>query len=143
MNAIAPSAQRPGRTMLLVMLLTAFLGGCMTAPVQDPASPASIAPGEAEEHLAQGIRSYEEGRYEAATGRLHAALALGLQRPADTIRAHKHLAFIHCSTGANEPCAAAFRAILTLDPEFELNKAEAGHPMWGPVFLAVRKERTR
>ena len=31
-------------------------------------------------------------------------------------------------------CEAAFRAARAADPAFALSRAEAGHPMWGPVY---------
>jgi len=53
--------------------------------------------------------------------------------------AHKTLAFIYCTSGRKAECEAAFRAARVADPAFALNKAEAGHPVWGPVYEASKK----
>lgn len=130
------------RNRLLAMLLAALLSACAIEPVRQ-ASPPPAASNEAVDTLNAGVRLYEDGQYDLSAERLHRAIRLGLRATPDLIRAHKHLAFIQCATGKTEECADSFRAALKLDPGFELSKAEAGHPMWGPVFVAVRKERGR
>jgi hypothetical protein len=57
----------------------------------------------------------------------------------DRATAHKTLAFIYCTSGRAAECASAFRAARAADPTFALNKAEAGHPVWGPVYEASRR----
>lgn len=84
--------------------------------------------------LAQGRARYEAGHFEAASMWLDEALSLKLPSPAETVQAHKLSAFIACSRGDSERCRAHFRALLEIEPGFELARAEAGHPMWGPVF---------
>ena len=49
-------------------------------------------------------------------------------------------AFIECAAGRMGACKSHFRAALKLDPGFDLARAEAGHPMWGPAFREVRGE---
>ena len=53
--------------------------------------------------------------------------------------AHKHLAFIYCTSDRIKACEAEFRAAREADPAFALSKAEAGHPQWGPVYQRVRQ----
>ena len=38
-------------------------------------------------------------------------------------------------------CHEEFRKALRLDPGLELGAAEAGHPIWGPVFRAAKAGR--
>jgi Tfp pilus assembly protein PilF len=130
------------RNALLAALLAAALGACAIEPVRQ-ASPPPPASTEAIDTLNAGLRLYEDGQYDLSADRLRAAIQLGLRTTPDLIRAHKHLAFILCATGKTDDCADSFRAVLKLDPGFELTKAEAGHPMWGPVFVAVKKETGR
>ncbi len=113
---------------LLVMLLTS---GC--AGLEMPGySRLSGKP-----YLWQGIAFYEEGNYRAASRRLLFALEEGLT-VSDRVVAHKYLAFIACVSGRQLTCREEFAIALKLDPAFELDEAEAGHPIWGPVFRGAQ-----
>ena len=57
------------------------------------------------------------------------------------MRAHKYLAFIDCVSERIPACRDEFRKALRIDPGMELSTAEAGHPIWGPVFYAVKAGR--
>ena len=89
--------------------------------------------------LSVGLKQYENGEYDAAAKSLQSALELGLSDRERAI-AHKHLAFMHCSAGRERACREGFRQALAADPNLTLDAAEAGHPMWGRVFLAARAE---
>jgi len=90
--------------------------------------------------LALGIRQYEEGKYAEAAENLHGSLNEGLPS-GDRATAHKYLAFIHCVSARPSACRDEFRHALAVDPNLELSAAEAGHPIWGPVFRAVKSGR--
>jgi hypothetical protein len=62
------------------------------------------------------------------------SLQTGLSSLKDQAAAHKHLAFILCTSNRYAQCETAFRAARRADPNFALTKAEAGHPLWGPVY---------
>ena len=113
------------------------LGGCATGPGKEIAR---IFERKGEPQLQQGIRNYEDGRLQQASSNFQSALDAGLNE-ADQVKAHKYLAFIHCVGGRDRQCRAHFRSALELDPAFELEPAEAGHPMWGPVFRSVKGRR--
>lgn len=100
----------------------------------------AAAPYAGERELATGIRNYEDGKYGPALASLQASLNLGLSNR-DVVRAHKYLAFIHCASEHAAKCQAHFRMALTVDPSFELDPAEAGHPIWGPAFRSVKSQR--
>jgi hypothetical protein len=102
-------------------------------PVAAPASQAKAA-SSAESTLADGLKFYQGGQYRAAETQLKTALQLGLSAPADAANAHKHLAFIYCTSKRDKLCAAAFKAAKAADPAFALSKAEAGHPMWSRTY---------
>ena len=120
-----------GTTLLLAAVM--LLSGCQAFK----STFSSGQKGDAD--LAAGIRLYEDGNYKESMGKLQSALKLGLSDP-NKVQAHKHLAFIHCASSRPTPCRDEFRKALTLNPKFDLTPAEAGHPLWGPVFA---KEKAR
>jgi Tfp pilus assembly protein PilF len=93
-----------------------------------------------ERELQKGIKSYEEGAYKSAAKQLQAALDLGLDARGDQAKAHKYLAFITCTSGREKACREEFRKALDADPTFELEPAEAGHPIWAPLFRKVKAD---
>ena len=106
------------------------------APAPTPA-PAVPTPSEAEladAALVQGLKAYREGKYTLAEAQLRIAVRGGLRQSADLANAHKHLAFIYCTSQRQALCAESFRSARRADPKFRLSKAEAGHPMWGPTY---------
>jgi Tfp pilus assembly protein PilF len=118
------------------VVLSLLLMGC-TAPAPKPDNPLTPQNVLAEQKLTSGIANYEEGDYKASQTALQAALDAGLTNKSDQVRAHKYLAFIHCVSGREKQCRDAFKKALDTDPSFDLKPAEAGHPIWGPVFRAV------
>lgn len=103
-----------------------------TAPaLPEPAARSAQA---GEQALALGLRAYQSAQYGQAESQLKLALKSGLATPADAAQAHKHLAFIYCTSRRETLCAAAFKAARAADAKFALSKAEAGHPMWSQVY---------
>lgn len=84
--------------------------------------------------MALGVKAYQSAQYGQAEAQLKLALKAGLATPADAAQAHKHLAFIYCTSRREAQCAAAFKAARAADAKFALSKAEAGHPMWSQVY---------
>lgn len=97
----------------------------------------------AEQELNLGIQNYEEGQYKNAAGHFQNALNAGLSSSGEQLTAHKYLAFIYCVLGEKLACRGEFKKLLNLNPRFELMPAEAGHPIWGPVFREVKVEVSR
>ena len=128
--AASPAASAPAGTAAV----PAAAPGARPVASAPQAEPATRAVGAAEQALAQGIKSYQSGQYPQAEVQLKQALKAGLAMPADTARAHKHLAFIYCTSQREGQCAAAFKAARAADPKFALSKSEAGHPMWSKVY---------
>lgn len=137
-----------GRLRASALLVIAVCAGC--ASFDDPSSVASprkaassardVPISRAENELQRGIRSYEDAEYELAARQLQSALDRGLAMPKDKASAYKYLAFVSCSSGRERSCQAEFRKALEVDPAFNLSPAEAGHPIWGPVFRSVKLE---
>lgn len=131
------------RLLVLISALFLLLGaGCSSGPVRDVGLD-KLSPRKAEQELSTGIKNYEDGNYKAAAKSLQSALESGLTFDSDTVRAHKYLAFIHCLSNREKQCRDEFRKALEKDNKFDLEPAEAGHPIWGPVFRAVKAERRK
>jgi len=144
----------PSVAFATILLL---LAGCSSEPVRDiqrsveelfrkdepaPSPPARKQPApvprvEGEPLLRAGIGQYDSGRYDEAARSLRIALKRGLSL-SDQVTAHKYLAFIQCAAGREAQCREEFQHALRIDPAFELAPAEAGHPIWGPVFRSVK-----
>jgi Tfp pilus assembly protein PilF len=122
--------------IVLAALLAVALGGC--AQLQGVLSQTGLS-SKGRPDLKEGIRHYDDGQHVAAAKSLQSALELGLS-DSERADAYKHLAFIHCSSGRTGPCREEFRKALAADPDLALAPAEAGHPVWGPVFRAVKGE---
>lgn len=140
---MATRARRPARTgAALLVAASALLAGCESAPVKAIREEIGglFQKQRGEPELAAGIRFYEDGAYAEAARRLQKALEEGLSRR-DQVTAHKYLAFIHCVSGREARCREEFDKALDLDPDFELEPAEAGHPIWGPAFRSAKARR--
>jgi Tfp pilus assembly protein PilF len=122
----------------ITVALTAALAGCESAPMQSLQKLMQSSPGSAT--LKTGLRQYAEGAYGNSAKSLHSAIGQGLNDP-ELANAYKHLAFMHCAGNRVAPCREEFRKALTVDPGLELAPAEAGHPVWGPVFKSVKAGR--
>ena len=123
---------------LLGMVLLAFLAGCATEPgrkIQD-----LLSPSKGQATLDAGVTQYENGDYADSAKSLAAALDQGLNER-QQVRARKYLAFINCASNRIAACREEFRRALAIDPSFELAPAEAGHPIWGPVFRSVKSAK--
>ena len=131
--------------MMLVVVLAAFsLSACETVKTAgDWFKKNPFETGPAEQKLASGVKSYEEGDYPSSQVALQGALNMGLSSKGDQIVAHKYLAFINCVSGHEKQCRDEFRKALEIDPAFDLKPAEAGHPIWGPVFRSVKDKSAK
>jgi len=156
---------------LIVAALALVCAGCAAPTAMGPAEPASppsesapspaTSPAEvrpstpretatppreksrAEQDFERGVKSYEDGDYKSAARQLQSALSLGLPAFQDQAIAHKYLAFIACASGRQSVCRDEFRKAFEADINFDLTTAEAGHPVWGPVFRSVKAEMAK
>ncbi|HEY6865237.1 MAG TPA: TssQ family T6SS-associated lipoprotein [Burkholderiales bacterium] len=123
---------RRGFALVLALVLVA---GCSSRPMLGISRAIGTS---SNKDLAGGIRAYESADYEESERLLRRSLDEGLTFQRDEITAHKYLAFTYCVTNEERKCREQFRKVLELDPRFELDKSEAGHPIWGPVFRSTR-----
>jgi Tfp pilus assembly protein PilF len=130
------------RRTFVLLAAAALAAGCESAPVKgiQQAFQGMFQTDQGEADLNAGLRSYENGNYRESAQQLQSALDQGLSKPGQ-LQAHKHLAFIHCAAGRQGPCRNEFRKALAIDPAYELTPAEAGHPLWGPVFAKEKARR--
>jgi Tfp pilus assembly protein PilF len=121
---------------LIALAALLMLGACNSQPVQNPLQNL-WNPSKGTAALSAGLKEYENGQYAEASRNLQAAMDLGLT-DRERADAHKHLAFIHCSSGRERACREEFRKALGVNPDLELAPAEAGHPVWGPLFAQLK-----
>jgi Tfp pilus assembly protein PilF len=112
-----------------IIALLGALAGC--AALQD-----LVQATKAQMTLVEGLRQYDAGEHDASAKTLSRAMEMGLGQ-SDRATAHKHLAFIHCSANRERQCREEFRKALAADPSTQLDAAEAGHPVWGPIFRSM------
>jgi Tfp pilus assembly protein PilF len=128
-----------GLASIALIIAVVLLGGCQSGALnriqEDFKSLFGSTKGEPA--LAADIRQYEEGKYPEAAENLNRALYQGLSS-GDRVTAHKYLAFMHCVSSRPAACRQQFRRALAINPNLELSAAESGHPIWGPVFRAVK-----
>jgi len=122
-----------------MLVMVGVLSACSSSPVRDIGLD-KLAPRKAEQELSAGLQSYEDGNYVQAQKQIQNALNSELTFKSDRVTAHKYLAFIHCASDRKKQCRAAFKEALEINPDLQLSAAEAGHPLWGPVFRDVQAE---
>jgi hypothetical protein len=125
------------RKNLLCLLFC--LAGCAQAPLPPPpvTDPAEAPNRTGERALLRGLTAYENAQYLDAERHFADALGLGLASTKDAAIAHKHLAFLFCTSRRTPECESAFLAARHADATFSLSRAEQGHPVWGPVYRRI------
>ena len=122
------------------LALASAAGVFLAACVQPPPAPVGlldVSSRPAEKALLDGLKAYDDAQYGPAELDFRQAIALGLASRKDRAEAHKRLAFIACAAARLADCEAEFRLARQADPAFALDRAEAGHPVWGPVYRKV------
>ncbi len=140
-NEPAGRSSRPLAAATLTLAL--LLGGCAT--VQDwagsiggTAAASSTADEQGRRKLAEGVGLYDAGDFGGAIRALNAP-EIEQSDLATRVEAGKYLAFSYCVTNRRTLCRRTFDRVLAIDSDFALKPAEAGHPLWGPVFAQARK----
>lgn len=127
------------------VVLISWIAGC-AVPLSKPSGPTpeEVAKQQrvdrAQTNLSDALKKYDSGAYDEAMNNFLLALDSGLLSTAQQINARKHMAFVHCLSGREANCKEEFEKVITLDPKFDLSPAEAGHPIWGPIYRLTRTE---
>jgi len=124
------------RLRLAIALAAALTAGCMQASA--PVGLLDVSARPAERALLAGLKAYDDAQYDPADRLFREALAAGLVSPRDRAEAHKRLAFIQCAAGRVGDCESEFKLARQADRNFALDKSEAGHPVWGPVYKKLQ-----
>ncbi|WLI91697.1 TssQ family T6SS-associated lipoprotein [Massilia sp. R2A-15] len=132
------------RTLLPIACL---LTGCASMPFgagkdtkPGHSQPEVSAPAPAPSGLKEGIALYNNGDYNGAIKRLGQADVTGGPK-ATQVEALKYTAFSYCLTSRTTLCRHQFEKAFKLDPSFDLEPGEHGHPLWGPVFVKAKKAK--
>ena len=124
---------------LAALAIFSALTACDTMPQQQPVGLTDLTDRPAERALMGAMRAYDDADYPTVERQANEAMKLGLRSNRDVATAHKLRAFVYCTSNRLAACEAEFRAARTADPAFVLSHAEAGHPVWGPVYLKSRQ----
>lgn len=95
-----------------------------------------------EQLLTEGTELYEKGDYKGAIRKLVLARDSADETSATKQDSLRLLAFSYCVTGQRPLCKTQFSNLLKMAPDFQLSRAEAGHPLWGPVFKEAKSAGT-
>ena len=145
----------------LLIALCAVLAGCAGTKFGEPAKPATspvaksvpaaapstmapaivpAPPSTPASVLSEGIALYDKGDYNGAIKRLAQANVPGAPK-ATQLSAMKYTAFSYCLTSRYTLCRKQFESARKLDPSFDLEPGELGHPMWGKTWLKAKKAK--
>ena len=135
------------RKLFLSGFAVLLIGGCQNATVLKPNACDCVQVRDvitpAEKKLNYGVLSFEEGNYQASTVALQGVLESSVSSKPEKVKAYKYLAFIQCVSGHESICRDYFKKALEIDSNFNLDTAEAGHPIWGPVFRSVKSKTAK
>jgi hypothetical protein len=146
---------------MAALLAAALLAGCAETPIigggKEPAkphpradavtpharvdaavSPVAVAVDPDKAALRDGIDAYNNGDYNGAIKKLSVPEIVKGPK-ATQLSALKYTAFSYCVSNRPTQCRQTFDKALKLDPAFELDTGENGHPLWGPVFARAKK----
>jgi len=124
--------------LLIITALACVLAACDTTAGRAVRGLFSTSKGQPA--FSVGIKQYDDGNFADAARNFQLAIDYGLSDD-ERADAHKHLAFIHCSANRERQCREEFRKALAAQPKLELDAAETGHPVWGPVFRSVKASK--
>jgi hypothetical protein len=105
----------------------------------NPIVPASQPPSD-QGALKDGIDLYNKGAYNEAIKRLTVP-EMSSASKADRVQALKYTAFSYCVTSRQTLCRQQFEKAFKLDPSFDLQPGEHGHPLWTPMFEKAKKTK--
>jgi Tfp pilus assembly protein PilF len=145
LNSSLAGPGKPWVRLAVTAILVSLAAGCAAPPQKASGpTPEEIAKQQrterAQANLSDGLKKYDTGSYDEAMSSFLLALDTGLLTLPEQLTARKHMAFVHCLGGREANCKEEFEKVITLDPKFDLTPAEAGHPIWGPIYRLTKTE---
>ena len=134
------------KIFMLLGLSAVLLGGCANNHSCPDPSEVRLFRTPTEFSVNAGLKSYYDGDYAASINTLQSVVDDRAATKSEKLIAYKFLAFSHCITPSESReqrermCRDSFRRAFLLNPEFKLSSAEAGHPIWGPIFSSVKSK---
>jgi hypothetical protein len=125
--------------VFVALAALAALTACETPQFEASTGLTDLTERPAERALMGAMRAYDDADYPAVERQANEAMKLGLRNRRDVATAHKLRAFVYCTSNRLAACEAEFRAARVAYPGFVLSRAEAGHPVWGPVYQKSRQ----
>lgn len=122
---------------------SASVGGKQNTPAAVTVAPARVEKSHAEQALDKGIALFDEGKYAAAIKKIKGSPEIWNDSDELKVRAHKYLAFSYCVSEQRALCRKQFEKLLVLSPGFELDAAEANHPIWGAEFKRAKNHKEK
>lgn len=133
-------------------VITLSLAGCPSqktvAPPPPPPEPtaeeraAMAREAAGRRHVDLGVAHFEAGNYPEAE---HMLLTPEVWQASQSqqLRALKFLAFTYCVSERPQLCRQSFERAFQLDPGFDLEVAEQGHPLWGQAYAEAKAAQGR
>ena len=127
----------------VLVLITLLMSGCATC---NNSSEVRLFRTPTEYMVNSGIKNYEDGNYSSSISILQSLVDNKKASKNEKLLAYKYLAFSYCVTPSysketrERMCRDSFQKAFDLDAGFALSQAEAGHPIWGPVYSLVKNK---
>jgi len=125
---------RPAWLFVAVGALTACAADRPTAPQAGTAA--------AHAQLESARTMFASGRYGDVIRMVATSDQLAAAPTEVRVEALKLQAFSYCVSKYRRLCEDGFVRILHVDPSFDLQPAERGHPLWGPAFRSAKSAMT-
>jgi hypothetical protein len=137
------------KNIVLLGLALVMLSGCAAMRSCDDGGDVRLLRTPTEYMLNIGIKNYDDGDYAASMSMFQSLVENRAATKSEKLFAYKYLAFIHCIS-PNESkeqrermCRDSFKKAFALNQNFALTPAEAGHPVWGPIFSSVKSKMSK
>lgn len=135
--------------IILIAMCALVLGGCVTTRSCDDNAEVRLFRTPTEFMVNNGIHNYEDGNFSASMSILQSLVENKAATKNEKLLAYKYLAFNHCISPTESKdtrermCRDSFRRAFEINPNFSLTQAEAGHPVWGPIFSSVKNKKAK
>lgn len=131
------------RNIILAGMFAVVLSACSSMLSCDDGRDVRWFSSQTDHMLNNGIKSYDDGNYSASLSIFQNLIDSKEASESQKIEAYKYQAFIYCVSSKEKLCRESFKKALDIDPSFTLGPAEAGHPVWGPIFSNLKNKSAK